>query len=637
MLVESLSWFFRLKLNTAKFDELRNVIKYRSSRDLQVDSDDDEELRNSFEPIGNENSDIWDDKGPLEKAHIASVAKGELPFLSVYLEMRNFASRRQQLIESRRLSMDYNEGRGRGGYTRRIGSMTHTSRKSSMGFYSSGKSRRMSLSTAIDVEKQGGEDVGILEPGLHGQYMLNRIQTTFSSLIRVIQKANPRNPAIWFPGSEEPIRYGDLCFFLEGDGDLRRIGTKKGDLVAYIAPPGILSAVAFITIASQCTCAPLDPAYSEKDLYQAVEQLKPKMIVVIGSVQNLADAKQVASMTETKLFVAKESGKGLFKFEDQVSFNPRQKRLICSAEHVALVLRTSGSTSKPKVVPLKMHAIISNARVIAKNLGLTQDDVALNAMPLFHIGGISSNLLSSLAAGASVIVLETFNPLQFLDFLTQADPLSLPKPSWYSAVPTMHATLCDYAMETSQTLNNHSLRFIRSGAAALSIELAKRIEDVFKVLTYFMCISHNAIFPYSSSRLLQVPVVSTYSMTEQMPISQPPTGMRMIQEKPGSVGRPIAASLCIVDQNLRPVVKGKERNTGEICITGEPVFDGYLGNLKANMESFFLMGNMKWFRTGDVGFIDSDGFLFITGRQKGKVLINNHFFSECFSQSYSFH
>jgi len=126
-------------------------------------------------------------------------------------------------------------------------------------------------------------------------------------------------------------------------------------------------------------------------------------------------------------------------------------------------------------------------------------------------------------------------------------------------------------------------------------------------------------------------------MTEQMPISQPPTGMRMIQEKPGSVGRPIAASLCIVDQNLRPVVKGKERNTGEICITGEPVFDGYLGNLNANMESFFLMGNMKWFRTGDVGFIDSDGFLFITGRQKGKFLINNHFFSECFSQSYSLH
>ena len=638
--MECIGWFSRFKLDTSRYDLLR------SSHIVSMESDNMRSSSASFTLPPTHvalnmsltldiNQNLWEDKGPLEVAHIVAMAKRELPFLSVYLEMRDFASRRAQLIESRRVSMDYNHDRKSSAKinnvrsSRRLNSMTHTPRKSSMGFYSTTTSRRMSLRAATDVEKQS-EDIGILEPGLHGQYILNRIQPTYSSLLRVLQKSNPLSPALWqikqSPNTQKPyLSYGDLCMFLEKDGDLRHVGCMTGDLIAYVSPPGIASAVAFVTITCQCTAAPLDPAYTQRDYKVALEQLNPRMLLIFDGVSTADDAKRAAEECGTKTVRVIPKPNGTFSFDtssnEHSKNTKRRRRLLTKADDIALILRTSGSTSKPKIVPLKMHAIISNARVIAKNLNLSSSDVALNAMPLFHIGGISSNLLSSLAAGASVIVMESFNVVTFVDIVLhqysiplqdespsyhndnnekqspddsnalKESKIKLPKVTWYSAVPTIHAAICD-CIEGDEHLSNHTLRFIRSGAAALPMDLAKRIEHIF-----------------------QVPVVSTYSMTEQMPISQPPTGMSIISEKPGSVGRAIATSMCIVDANLRPIPKGTI-TAGEVCITGESVFESYAENPVATMQSFFLMGNMRWFRTGDMGYLDQDGFLFLTGRQK---------------------
>ena len=286
---------------------------------------------------------------------------------------------------------------------------------------------------------------------------------------------------------------------------------------------------------------------------------------------------------------------GLFRFESQAnrtvpeseSYLDPGKCLVNHADNNGLILRTSGTTSKPEVVPLKLWSIVANSRAIAKNLGLRKTDIALNAMPLFHIGGLSTNLLSSLAAGASVILLPKFNAADFFDHLTSPEE---PRPTWYSAVPTMHAAIHQFSEDSTFKT---SLRFIRSGAAAMPHDLALKMEKTF-----------------------DCPVILTYSMTEQMPISQPPRGYSIPRNKPNSVGQPVCASICIVDKNLRPVLSSNlagekggasepEQMNGEVCISGPMIFEGYLSNRNANINSFFRMGGMDWFRTGDVVSEDS--------------------------------
>ena len=385
--------------------------------------------------------------------------------------------------------------------------------------------------------------------------------------------------------------------------------SKPEDVVLYLAPLGAISAVSFLTISSQCTAAPLDPGLKAPDITSALEQLKPKCLVVFGGIDG-TEVWKAASQCSTPLYVAEASPtiSGLFKFVDGVSGAHSCQCLRNPAEGVGLLLRTSGTTSKPKVVPLKLGSIIANSQAIAASLHLSCSDVALNAMPLFHIGGISANLLSSLVTGGTVICMPEFEPPDFIKILIKGsgvttsvttsgdyqDPPLPPQqrqheqrsiiPTWYSAVPSMHVAVTEYVDNTfpSPSQLKHSLRFIRSGAARLTHEQLLRIETVFGVS-----------------------VVSTYSMTELMPISQPPTiplpgegvGRLQVDSRPDSVGRPIIANLVVVDEGLQALPFGTR---GEVCISGNTVFEGYADNPQANASSFFEQDGDRFFRTGDM-------------------------------------
>ena len=309
----------------------------------------------------------------------------------------------------------------------------------------------------------------------------------------------------------------------------------------------------------------------------AFEQLKPDIVITFDGVNSglvhkiaLGKGLRVAHAT------VKSGTCGLFKFENKVNRIDTDRYLVNHADSNGMILRTSGTTSLPKVVPLKMWAIVANSRVIAKNLGLEKTDISLNAMPLFHIGGLSANLLSSLAAGASVILMPKFNAEDFFDYLASPEE---PRPTWYSAVPTMHAAIHHFSEDT---IFKTSLRFMRTGAAAMPQDLALKMEKTFGC-----------------------PMIITYSMTEQMPITHPPRGYSISRNKPNSVGQPVCTSMCIVDKNLRPVLfsdeeEAREQVDGEVCISGPMLFEGYVANDNANAKSFFQMGGMDWFRTGDV-------------------------------------
>src|SRR6202041_445153 len=248
------------------------------------------------------------------------------------------------------------------------------------------------------------------------------------------------------------------------------------------------------------------------------------------------------------------------------------------AGDVALILHTSGTTSRPKIVPLTHANIWTSARNIAASLELSARDRALNVMPLFHIHGLIAGLSAPLSRGGAVFCTPGFNALKFFAEMEEA------RPTWYTAVPTMHQTILTRAGRHKDVIARHPLRFVRSSSSSLPPTVIGELEAAFKC-----------------------PVIEAYGMTEathQM-ASNPLNGIR----KPGSVGVPAGPEIAIMDEAGLLMSPGE---TGEVVIRGENVTAAYENNPKANGEAFVD----GWFRTGDQGVIDADGYLTLTGRLK---------------------
>jgi acyl-CoA synthetase (AMP-forming)/AMP-acid ligase II/thioesterase domain-containing protein len=249
-----------------------------------------------------------------------------------------------------------------------------------------------------------------------------------------------------------------------------------------------------------------------------------------------------------------------------------------SSEDCALLLHTSGTTSRPKLVGLSRANLQASAASIAGVLGLAAGDRCLNVMPLFHIHGLAASLLASLQSGASVVCCNGVIPqalsAQFEEF----------QPTWYTAVPTIHQTVLG-AIAGGGVASRHSLRFIRSCSSPLPPTLMDELESAF-----------------------QVPVVEAYGMTEaahQMASNRLPPGRR----KPASVGAEAGAELRVLDVDGIGAEPGRR---GEVVVRGPNVIRGYINNETANLDAF----RDGWFRTGDAGWFDEEGYLFLAGRLK---------------------
>eukprot|EP00308_Calcidiscus_leptoporus_P011576 CAMPEP_0119370154 /NCGR_PEP_ID=MMETSP1334-20130426/16552_1 /TAXON_ID=127549 /ORGANISM="Calcidiscus leptoporus, Strain RCC1130" /LENGTH=2388 /DNA_ID=CAMNT_0007387159 /DNA_START=53 /DNA_END=7219 /DNA_ORIENTATION=- len=407
------------------------------------------------------------------------------------------------------------------------------------------------------------------------------------------------NPAV-------ALTYGQLFDFMAagGEGDLAKLGVKNGDAVVYVVPGGAIAAVAFLTIAAQCIAAPLDPTTVQNDAADALEQFGAEHVILFDGVSTeavraAAEATTQSGGKKVKIHRAAPKGEdwpGLFRLIPAEGVQRDDSMQLVRDEHdISLLLRTSGTTSKPKGVPLTQGAIVLNARLLASTIEITSKDVCLNVMPLFHIGGISASILATLGVGSSVTCIDAFSADKFYQALGAA-----PQPTWYSAVPTIHMAVVNHIKDNA-LVPSHSLRFIRSGAAALTPTDGKALSDCYG----------------------GIPIHGTYSMSEQMPISQPHVGLDQLNEKNGSVGIAVAASMAIVDPvTLAPQPPGER---GVIAISGPTVITSYLNNPKADADNFFLLSCAdgaqagapdKFFLTGDVGVLDEDGHLTIKGRSK---------------------
>jgi oxalate---CoA ligase len=340
---------------------------------------------------------------------------------------------------------------------------------------------------------------------------------------------------------------------------LRSAGARRADRVGTLLPGGPEAAKAFLGIASHAVCAPLNPASAPAELERSLSQLGLRLLVT-GDGPDSPAAQVARKLGVLVVDVAELNGEG----------TPADAFTEPHVDDVALLLCTSGTTSRPKLVPLTHANLCASATSVAGTLRLTSVDLCLNPMPLFHVHGLVAGLLASLAAGAGVVCTPRFDPTRTLAWLAEL------RPTWYTAVPTMHQALLS-AGERAPGLRPiaTSLRLIRSSSAPLSPTVLGGLERVFGV-----------------------PVIEAYGMTEaahQIASNPLPPEVR----KPGTVGRPAGPEVAIVD--------------GEIVIRGANVTAGYADNPGANDEAFTEDG---WFRTGDEGRIDDEGYLTIVGRRK---------------------
>jgi len=386
-------------------------------------------------------------------------------------------------------------------------------------------------------------------------------------------------------GIDRPdLRYRELRELAERTkNSLNELGIGRNDRVAIVLPNGPEMATSFVCIAACATTAPLNPSYTEDEYDFYLSDLNARALVVKkGSDTPAIQAAKNHGIQILELEIQADAPAGAFTLGATGSGAGTRNQTVgyAEADDIALVLHTSGTTSRPKIVPLTHRNICRSAVNIQNTLRLEPTDVCLNIMPLFHIHGLMAAILASLGKGASVCCSPGFDALKFYSWLQQSNP------TWYTAVPTMHQAIVARAKRNSDAVEGARLRFIRSSSSSLPPQVLHELEDTFNV-----------------------PVVEAYAMTEaahQMTCNQLPPGIR----KPGTVGCAAGPEVAVMDESTATLLS--QGHTGEIVIRGENVTPGYENNPTANAENFVD----GWFRTGDQGVLDKDGFLTITGRLK---------------------
>jgi acyl-CoA synthetase (AMP-forming)/AMP-acid ligase II/acyl carrier protein len=354
-------------------------------------------------------------------------------------------------------------------------------------------------------------------------------------------------------------------------------GVHSGDRVAICLPDGPEMVVAFLGVSAVAAAAPLNPAYRLEEFVFYLSDLQPRALLLPAGSES--PARQAARQLGVAVLdvAADPEVAGLFRF---TSGGASQEPLpAASPDDVALLLHTSGTTSRPKLVPLTQRNLCASADHIADTLKLEAHDRCLNIMPLFHIHGLVAATLSSLRAGGSVVCTPGFLAPEFFVWFDEF------RPTWYTAVPTMHQAILARGSAHGEVLASSPPRFVRSSSAALPPSLFHQLEQTF-----------------------HCPVIEAYGMTEaahQMASNPLPPRRR----KAGSVGLAAGPEVAILGEDGRQVGPG---HRGEVVIRGPNVTKGYLANPSANAEAFVR----GWFRTGDQGYVDGDGYLFLTGRLK---------------------
>ncbi|VFQ64101.1 unnamed protein product [Cuscuta campestris] len=410
--------------------------------------------------------------------------------------------------------------------------------------------------------------------------------STLTGLLQHIAGTFPSRRAISVPGKFD-LTHARLHDLVErAASSLFAAGFRPGDVVALTFPNTLEFVVMFLaTIRARATAAPLNSAYTAEEFEFYLSDSESKVLLIPeegnGAAQAAAAKLNIPAVTGTL------SGDG-----SEINLSPAPpgsdpdaiSELVNDPNDVSLFLHTSGTTSRPKGVPLTQFNLASSVNNIRSVYKLTESDSTVIVLPLFHVHGLIAGLLSSIASGGSVTLPSAgrFSASTFWSDMNKSEA------TWYTAVPTIHQIILERHLTKPEPVYP-KLRFIRSCSAALAPSILARLEEAFAA-----------------------PVLEAYAMTEATHLMAsnplPEDGPHV----PGSVGRPVGQEMTILDENGRVKEVGV---TGEVCIRGPNVTKGYKKNPEAN-ESAFKFG---WFHTGDLGYIDSEGYLHLVGRIKEMI------------------
>jgi acyl-CoA synthetase (AMP-forming)/AMP-acid ligase II len=388
-------------------------------------------------------------------------------------------------------------------------------------------------------------------------------------------------PAIGAPG-RAPLTYGALRALIDATRNtLNGLGIGRNDRVAIVLDNGPEMAVCFAACACAVASAPLNPAYRAEEFEFYLSDLKAAALIVAqGSTSPAVGAANKLGVRIIELVPQTDAGAGAFTLAapgaaPATAAHPGPAQ----PDDVSMVLHTSGTTSRPKIVPLSQRNLAASATHIRNTLKFVPTDCGLNIMPLFHIHGLIAGVLAPLSGGSQVFCTPGFNALRFFGWMDEA------RPTWYTAVPTMHQAIVSRASKNAEIIRRHPLRFLRSSSSSMPPQVIRELEEAFGA-----------------------PLIESYGMTEathQMASNPLPPAVR----KPGTVGVAAGPEIAIMAEDGSLLARGE---TGEIVIRGPNVTAGYENNPKANAEAF----TNGWFRTGDQGVMDADGYVSITGRLK---------------------
>lgn len=401
------------------------------------------------------------------------------------------------------------------------------------------------------------------------------------TVARLVHEQSTRQPdAIAFlaPG-RSPLTYAQLWQQMQHVAQvLHSQGATPTVRVAVMLPNGPEMACAFLGVAACAACVPLNPASQAAELRVHLADTRASIVIVReGDHGPLRTVAQEMGLTVLEAGVDPALPAGRFQLAPSAGDRAEAPH-PAGPRDVALLLPTSGTTAHPKIVLLEHAHLAASVRDIIRHFALSPSDRCLNVRPLFHVNGLVSTVLATVASGGSVVCTGGLDGEAFFDWVAQFQP------TWFSAVPTMHQWILAYGDQYRRKAPEHRFRFLRSGSAALAPATLRSLEA-----------------------LTGAPLIETYGMTERTPlaINPLPPGLR----KPGSVGLPVGVEISLLDEAGQPVPQGMP---GEIAVRDA----GLIGHYQSAATTGAGARTGGWFRTGDQGRFDEDGYLFITGRLK---------------------
>ena len=396
------------------------------------------------------------------------------------------------------------------------------------------------------------------------------------TLANLMDNAPSNKTSVIIPGGPN-INYQDFRDEVEKiAGLLAGYGVNKGSAVSIVLENSLDFMVDFLAVTrAGAIAAPLNPAYTVDEFKFFMEDADAKLVIVSAGATAAIEAANSLSIPFL-ISSVNSDGKVALSHEDNnlsKSIDPENP----SPDDIALFLHTSGTTSRPKGVPLTHSNLMTSLNNIVKTYALTENDTALVVMPLFHVHGLIGVALSSLNSAGTIVIPPRFSASNF--WQNQA----LTNATWYSAVPTIHQILL--MRSDDDNAPTKSFRFIRSCSASLAPSVFTDLESRFGA-----------------------PVLEAYGMTEashQMSSNLLPPGSRA----PGTVGIGTGVEISIMNEQGTLLNVGEK---GEVVIKGKNVTHGYHNNPEANAEAF----TNGWFRTGDQGVLSDESVLTLTGRLK---------------------